>query len=60
MSDRLLRLNDVKKITGLSRASIYRKMSRGDFPKAVKPSTNVTAWRKSDIDGWIKALPEYQ
>lgn len=57
MSDRrkdcLLRLPDVKRRTGLSTATIYRKVKGGAFPRKVQLSANVVAWYESDIDAWV-------
>ena len=37
-SDRLLRLPEVQRLTGLRRSAIYEQMQRGLFPKSVKAS----------------------
>jgi prophage regulatory protein len=51
--DSLVRLPEVKRRTGLSTATIYRKMGTGDFPAKVQLSVNVVAWYMSDIDAWV-------
>jgi len=45
-----------KPIIPLSRSEIYRRVKLGTFPKPVKLSANVTAWRSTDIEAWIKNL----
>jgi prophage regulatory protein len=50
---RLLRRAAVERKTGLSRSSIYRLMSGGDFPTPVQLSTHVVAWIEAEIDQWI-------
>lgn len=50
----LLRLPEVKNITGLSRASIYLFMSKGEFPKSVSIGDRAVAWVDSDIQDWIE------
>lgn len=51
--DRLVRLPEVRDRTGLSTATIYRKVDSGDFPPKVRLSANVVAWYESDLDRWI-------
>lgn len=51
--DRLVRLPEVRDRTGLSTATIYRKMETGAFPAKVRLSVNVVAWYESDLDRWI-------
>ena len=58
MSERILRRPDVEKATGLSRSSIYSKISSGTFPKAVKLGENSVGWKETDIQGWIAALTQ--
>lgn len=53
--NRLVRLPEVKDRTGLSRTSIYRKMDAGEFPLAIKLSTNAVAWRETELERWIAA-----
>ena len=58
MHDRLLRRREVERITGMSRASIYRLMQRGEFPRPVKVGSTAVRWKKSDIAAWIESRPE--
>ena len=57
MRDRLLRRRDVEKITGMSRASIYRLMRKGEFPLPVKVGPSAVRWKESDIATWIESRP---
>lgn len=50
---RLLRVSDLCKKLGISRAQIYRLLSAGDFPKPLRLSERTRAWRESDIELWI-------
>ena len=50
---KLLRLPQVKDLTGLSRATIYRYVDVGDFPRPVKLGARAVAWHASDVDDWI-------
>ena len=49
----LLRLPAVIEITGLSRSTIYKLMSEGDFPAARKLTRRSVAWIAADIVQWI-------
>lgn len=58
LSDTLLRLPQVIKATGRSRASIFRDMREGKFPRSVRIGDRAIAWRASDIQEWIETRPE--
>jgi prophage regulatory protein len=49
----LLRLSQVRALTGLSRASIYAKATQGQFPKPVKLGARASAWIASEVQDWI-------
>jgi prophage regulatory protein len=53
-SDRILRLNAVLDRTGLSRATLYRKIQNGTFPKQVRIAERCTGWRESAITKWMQ------
>jgi prophage regulatory protein len=49
---RLLRLEAVKEITGLSRSTIY---ADPNFPRSVKIGERAVAWVDSEIREWVEA-----
>ena len=51
---RILRIKAVLARTGLSRATMYRKMQNGTFPKNVQISTRCTGWRESAVEQWMR------
>ncbi len=51
--DRIVRMKTVLARTGLSRYTIYRKMTEGTFPARIKISINGAGWRESDINRWV-------
>ena len=57
-NDRLLRLPEVKAKTGLSRTTIYRRVTERTFPRPVSLGGNAIAWRESAINQWIANLDE--
>jgi prophage regulatory protein len=56
VGDRLLRLPEVARTVGVSRATIYRYVDSGRLPRPVKISTRCIAWRASEITAWMAAL----
>lgn len=51
---RLIRAAEVYDRTALSRASIWRRVREGAFPKPVTLGYNRIAWVEADIDEWIE------
>jgi prophage regulatory protein len=49
----LIRLPDVKRLTGLSRSSIYALAARGEFPRPISLGRRSVAWVASEISQWI-------
>ncbi len=52
-SDRLLRLPEVQRLTGLRRSAIYEQMQRGIFPRSVKVGPRAATWSEAAVQGWI-------
>jgi prophage regulatory protein len=50
---KLLRLPQVKSVTGLSKSSIYARISEGTFPKQIPLGPRLVVWVESDIQKWI-------
>ncbi len=57
MTDYLLPRKTVEKLSGLSRATIYRLMKLGKFPNSVSIGTGAVRWRQSDVMAWQMSLP---
>ena len=53
LQNKLLRLPQVKFITGLSKSSIYARISEGTFPKQIALGPRLVVWVESDIQNWI-------
>ena len=49
----ILRLPEVKARTGLSRSTIYLRMSEGTFPQSISLGPRNVGWVASEIDEWI-------
>ena len=55
MQAKILRRKDVETMIGLSRSTIYKLMSQGSFPKAIRLGPRAVGWRLSDIEVWIES-----
>ena len=53
MSEKFIRLPEVKKMVGLGTTAIYDKMKIGEFPKQVKLGL-LSVWVESEIQNWMK------
>jgi prophage regulatory protein len=53
-SNSFVRLPQVLKETGLSRATLYRKVQDGTFPKQSRIATRCVGWRRSALDQWLQ------
>ena len=52
----LLRINDVVKLTTLSKSCIHLWVAQGRFPKPLTISATVKVWRKSQIEDWLNTI----
>lgn len=55
MSDRNLRLPEVRDLTGLSKSEIYRRIKAGAFPSQRRISSRVAIWPESAVKAWVQA-----
>lgn len=55
MSHKIIRLPDVIKMTGLSRSTIYLRMSKGDFPQSISLGERAVGWLEADVELWLDA-----
>ena len=55
MSHKIMRLPDVIDMTGLSRSTIYLRMSKGTFPGSISLGQRAVGWLKADIEEWLDA-----
>ena len=54
MLHRILRLPEVKIATGLSRSSIYARISEGTFPKPVSLGGRAVGWLEAEVQTWLQ------
>ena len=52
---RIMRLNEVKQVTGLGRSSIYKFMGEGGFPKPISLGARAVGWIEEEVTAWVAA-----
>ena len=53
MTHKILRLPEVMTRTGLSRSTIYLRISQNSFPKTVSLGARAVGWIEAEIDEWL-------
>ncbi|MGB6326535.1 MAG: AlpA family transcriptional regulator [Methylocella sp.] len=54
MTHTILRLPAVKTSTGLSRSTIYLRVSQGTFPRPVSLGGRAVGWLEAEIQEWLQ------
>lgn len=54
MSTVILRLPAVKARTGLSRSTIYLRISEGKFPKPISLGSRAVGWVEAEVNDWLQ------
>jgi prophage regulatory protein len=54
--DALLRLKDVCRLFGISRSTIYKRVSEESFPAPLRISERSVRWRMTDLADWSSGL----
>jgi prophage regulatory protein len=52
---RFLRIRDVVRMVGFSKATVYARVRAGGFPKPITLGPQTTAFLESEILDWMKA-----
>lgn len=58
MTHSILRLPDVKSRTGLSRSTIYLRISEGSFPVPISLGGRAVGWLEDEIQAWLQGQVE--
>ena len=53
-----IRLPEVRRITGLSTATIYRMAVGGRFPRQAKVGEQAVAWIRAEVEQWAASKAE--
>jgi len=59
MTHNILRLPAVKARTGLSRSTIYLRISDGSFPKPVSLGGRAVGWIEAEVNDWLNQQIEH-
>lgn len=51
--NRMLPIDGVIKITGLSRRTVYSEIAEGRFPRPVQLTARRVAWPEDEIKAWL-------
>jgi prophage regulatory protein len=51
---RIMRLPEVKAITGLSRSTIYFRIALNTFPKQISLGGRAVGWLEQEIQEWLR------
>jgi prophage regulatory protein len=57
-SPRILRRPQVLARVGLSRSTLYLRISRGEFPLQVSLGPRAVGWIEAEVDAWLTAQIE--
>ena len=55
--DRIIRLPEVEKMTGLSGSTVYRKIAKGTFPSQREIADRAVGWSLREVRQWCKDRP---
>ena len=53
--NRVIKISEVKQLTTLSNASIYRLIKLGEFPKQLKLAERSSGWLLEEINDWLES-----
>jgi len=54
MERTILRLQEVMKVTGLKRSSLYGAIQRDEFPKQISIGARSVGWVSTEVDAWVE------
>ena len=54
-TETLIGRQEVERMVGLSRSTIYDKMRAGTFPLPLKIGAKAVRWRTSEIEEWVNS-----
>lgn len=53
---RMMKVNEVTYLTGLSKSSLYQKIRNKEFPAPIKLGKRSVAWRVAEIQSYLENL----
>jgi len=55
---KVLRANEVSRMLGISKATLWRWARQPDFPRPRKLGARAVGWLQSEIEQWLKDRPD--
>src|SRR6185437_12743256 len=52
-SEAILRIRDVLRTTGLSKATLYKRIAAREFPRPISLGGRAVGWLQREVEGWI-------
>lgn len=56
LPERIIRIDELERVTAMSRQSIYGAIKKGAFPKPVRTMGRSVAWLESEVLAWFEQL----
>ena len=53
--NRVIKISEVKDLTTLSNATIYRLIKLGEFPKQLKLAERSSGWLLEEVNNWLES-----
>lgn len=53
--DRIVRLHEVERLSGLSKSSIYALAKEGKFPKQITIHRRMAGWSEAAVLSWVQS-----
>ncbi|MEJ6122972.1 AlpA family transcriptional regulator [Vibrio sp. 2-Bac 85] len=54
MSNKIIRISEIKERLGVSKSSIYLWISKGKFPKSIPLGSRSVGWLEDDFNQWLE------
>ena len=58
MEPKVLRVTEVSRLIGVSKATLYRWIKAGGFPRPLQLGPRAVRWPKDEIDEWLRNRPK--
>ena len=55
ITPQILRLPEVLTITRVSKATIYRLLNTGGFPRPIKLGERCVGWHRAEVNSWLES-----
>ena len=55
----IIRFAQVRERAGLSRATVYRRMRKGEFPSSIDLGNGQLGWFEEEVDEWVASRPRH-